>query len=615
MDNKTTQYDKRLSEYRDRLLQRNKEMTTDDDELIDSIINQNEPENSKADGKADGTSEEKMADSVSDASSAKGTPVSESYKEYADKLESVLKEVGVATAEKSESKQPTERIKEDRVAEERKRLAYKKLGYEEQTQDDTMESEADMDESEEDGHTVADVFANLRESVRDAVGEAEKKVRSRKPVRSEVGNDGQKRSFRLNTLGKWAVTGIVLFVVFLILTIGYVSANKSYKYNQMDIRPIKNSDLVVNEGVKEQTKGYTTIALYGVDSRDSNLDTGTNSDAIILLSINKDTKEVKMVSVYRDTLLQIQSDSQTTHKVNYAYQLGGALMSINTLNANLDLAISDYITVDFNAMADIINALGGVEVTVTEDEVNNLNKNLAEQIGISGKYSEGVHEAGTKVLNGQQAVAYSRIRSTGKGDITRTMRQRTVLLGLVNKMINADSKMISNLIDVSFSCISTSLTKDEVTSLAKDIADYKITGNIGFPFAYTPMSLDGKGSVIVDTAGFPFAYEAKELSDKGNCLVAADMASNVEALHEYLYGTSGYTPSTSASSISTEVSSETGVAATEAIDIDKVSGETAVTTQESSEASSESATNGSETGSTTEVQTITTPPAGMIENE
>ena len=593
MDKSTTQYDKRLSEYRDRLLQRNKEMTTDDDELIDSIINQNEPENSKADGKADGTSEEKMADSVSDASSAKETPVSESYKEYADKLESVLKEVGVATAEKSESKQPTERIKEDRVAEERKRLAYKKLGYEEQTQDDTMKSEADMDESEEDGHTVADVFANLRESVRDAVGEAEKKVRSRKPVISEVGNDGQKRSFRLNTLGKWAVTGIVLFVVFLILTIGYVSANKSYKYNQMDIRPIKNSDLVVNEGVKEQTKGYTTIALYGVDSRDSNLNTGTNSDAIILLSINKDTKEVKMVSVYRDTLLQIQSDSQTTHKVNYAYQLGGALMSINTLNANLDLAISDYITVDFNAMADIINTLGGVEVTVTEDEVNNLNKNLAEQIGISGKYSEGVHEAGTKVLNGQQAVAYSRIRSTGKGDITRTMRQRTVLLGLVNKMINADSKMISNLIDVSFSCISTSLTKDEVTSLAKDIADYKITGNIGFPFSYTPMSLDGKGSVIV----------------------AADLNANVTALHEYLYGTSGYTPSTTASSISTEVSSETGVAATEAIDIDKVSGETAVTTQESSEASSESATNGSETGSTTEVQTITTPPAGMIENE
>lgn len=599
MDNKTTQYDKRLSEYRDRLLQRNKEMTTDDDDLIDSIINQNEPENS-GDGSEVSDASEKKAESVSDEPPVDKIPVSESYKEYADKLESVLKEVGVATEEKAEPKQTTERKKENRAAEERKRLAYKELGYDEQKQEDTVESDTDEDELEdEDEHTFADVFASLKENVRDAVGEAEKKVRSRKSVRSETGNGGQKPPFRLNILGKWAVAGIILFIVFLILTISYVSANKSYKYNQMDIRPIKSSDLVVNDGVKDQINGYTTIALYGVDSRDSNLNTGTNSDAIILLSINNDTKEVKMVSVYRDTLLQIQSESPITQKVNYAYQLGGALMSINTLNANLDLDISGYITVDFNAMADIINALGGVEVTVTEDEVNNLNKNLAEQIGISGKYSDGVHDAGTKVLNGQQAVAYSRIRSTGKGDITRTMRQRTVLLGLVNKMINADSKMISNLIDVSFSCISTSLTKDEVTSLAKDIADYKITGNIGFPFAYTPMSLDGKGSVIV----------------------AADLNANVTALHEYLYGASSYAPSTAASAISAEVSSETGVAATEAIDIDKVSGETTVTTQESSEDPSGSAADGSgtgsseETGPTTEVQTITTPPEGMIENE
>ncbi len=599
MDNKTTQYDKRLSEYRDRLLQRNKEMTMDDDDLIDSIINRNEPENSETDSTADDKSEKK-ADSVSETSPAKKTPVSESYKEYADKLESVLKEVGVATEEKKkpEPKQSSERKKENRADEERKRLAYKELGYDKQKQEDTVESDEDTD-GMEDEHTFADVFASLKENVRDAVDEAEKKVRNRKLSGGESGDGRKKLPFRLNTLGKWAVAGIALFIVFLILTISYVSANKSYKYNQMDIRPIKSSDLVVNDGVKEQTKGYTTIALYGVDSRDSNLNTGTNSDAIILLSINNDTKEVKMVSVYRDTLLQIQSDSPITQKVNYAYQLGGALMSINTLNANLDLDISDYITVDFNAMADIINALGGVEVTVTEDEVNNLNKNLAEQIGISGKYSDGVHDAGTKVLNGQQAVAYSRIRSTGKGDITRTMRQRTVLLGLMNKMVNADSKMISNLIDVSFSCISTSLTKNEVTSLAKNVADYKITGNTGFPFVYTPMSLDNKGSVIV----------------------TADLNVNVTALHEYLYGTSGYTPSGTVVAISTEVSSETGVSATEGIDIDKVSGETAVTTQESSEDQSETATDSSETdssedtGSTTEVQTITAPPEGMIENE
>ena len=194
---------------------------------------------------------------------------------------------------------------------------------------------------------------------------------------------------------------------------------------------------------------------------------GTNSDTIILVNINDETKEVKLVSVYRDTLVKIQHSSEVTQKVNYAYQLGGALMSINTLNANLDLGITDYITVDFNAMAEIINALGGVEVTIEEDEINSLNKNLAEQIGISGKYSDGVHETGAQVLNGQQAVAYTRIRSNAKGDITRTERQRTVLLALIDKMISADSTTIANLIDVSFDCISTSFSKDEIEKTGK----------------------------------------------------------------------------------------------------------------------------------------------------
>ncbi len=172
-------------------------------------------------------------------------------------------------------------------------------------------------------------------------------------------------------------------IAFIIVTACYISANKAYKYNQMDIRPIDEKDVVINDGVEAATKGYTTIALLRCGLRETNLNEGTNGDTIILVNINDETKEVKLVSVYRDTLVKIQHSSEVTQKVNYAYQLGGALMSINTLNANLDLGITDYITVDFNAMAEIINALGGVEVTIEEDEINSLNKNLAEQIGIS----------------------------------------------------------------------------------------------------------------------------------------------------------------------------------------------------------------------------------------
>jgi LCP family protein required for cell wall assembly len=324
--------------------------------------------------------------------------------------------------------------------------------------------------------------------------------------------------------------------------------------------------------------------LYGVDSRDNNLNTVTNSDSIILVSIENDTKKVKLVSIYRDTLVEIQNTAKITNKVNYAYQLGGALMSINTLNANFDLYITDYITVDFNAMADIINALGGVEVDIKEEEINNLNKNLAEQISLSGVYSDGVHNTGVQMLNGQQAVAYSRIRSTGNGDITRTERQRNVLLGLISRAMSADKDVISNLIEVSFDGISTSFTKDDITKLAKNISDYEIEGNTGFPFSYSTISLD----------------------EKGNVIASADAATNITALHQYLYGDSNYSPSSEASAISSQLVSETGVTAAEAsVPEDSSSVDTSETSSEDDNTS----------GQSDNTDTITAPPEGMIENE
>ena len=298
----------------------------------------------------------------------------------------------------------------------------------------------------------------------------------------------------------------------------------------------------------------------------------------LIVSINESTKEIKLVSVYRDTLMEIASGSMdTTQKVNYAYQLGGAVTAINTLNTNLDLNITDYVAVDFSAMASIIDAVGGVDVKVIDEEVNNFNKNLAEQISLSGKYSSGITEAGEYTLDGQQAVAYSRIRSTGQGDITRTERQRIVLMKVIDKLLSADNGSLDSFVDVSFKCISTSLNKDDIHALVKDVAGYK----------------------VVDTAGFPFAYEAKELSDKGNCLVAADMASNVEALHEYLYGADKYVISGTVKQISSNIESISGVKA------QKVK----VTT----EAPGDGISDGSDEDG--DLRTITTPPKGMIIEE
>lgn len=627
MENNTTQFDKRLSEYKDRLLQRNKEMTTDDDAIIDRIINASES------GKEQ--QENRTVEKQDIPADAYETPpvVSDSYREYADKLEDVLKEVGVGAAPEKKKTPEKKTIPGRETASVKKAPLTGKASPEKRKtepsnevvasdDEDFMEESGGMElkipfhgkkrttdaekaereiasadddlneyiEDEEEGENAAsEIFRNLKDSLKHTVSSAGDAIKNRKS-QDRPQSRGPKKPFRLNSLGKWSLAGIILLIAFIIVTACYISANKAYKYNQMDIRPIDEKDVVINDGVEAATKGYTTIALYGVDSRETNLNEGTNSDTIILVNINDETKEVKLVSVYRDTLVKIQHSSEVTQKVNYAYQLGGALMSINTLNANLDLDITDYITVDFNAMAEIINALGGVEVTIEEDEINSLNKNLAEQIGISGKYSDGVHEAGAQVLNGQQAVAYTRIRSNAKGDITRTERQRTVLLALIDKMINADSTTIANLIDVSFDCISTSFSKDEVEKLAKDIADYKVTGN----------------------TGFPFAYDFATLAEKGNVIAAADMSANITALHEYLYGNTAYTPSANAASISAELSSETGVASAGNIDVSTVTAENGADDGKQNDGGDDAAGTGD---ASSDVNTLTSPPEGMIENE
>ena len=375
----------------------------------------------------------------------------------------------------------------------------------------------------------------------------------------------------------WAIAFFVLLAMFILICVIYVKNYARMKYNEMDINEISEDQLLTNTGVKDATSGYRTIALYGVDSREQNLGSGTNSDSIMIASINESTQEIKFVSVYRDTLMEIASGSMdVSQKVNYAYQVGGPVTAINTLNTNMDLNITDYVAVDFNAMASIIDAVGGVDVNILDDEVNNFNKNLAEQISLSGAYSSGITEAGQYTLDGQQAVAYSRIRSTGKGDVTRTERQRIVLMKVIDKLLKADTGSLDSFVDVSFKCISTSLNKDDIHNLVKSVAKYK----------------------VVDTAGFPFAYETADITDKGNCIVAADMAANVQALHEYLYGTKNYRVSSEAAAINSSLAEESGVKAQKVI------------------VSTENPGNGiKDDGEDGDLRTIKEPPKGMIVEE
>ena len=185
--------------------------------------------------------------------------------------------------------------------------------------------------------------------------------------------------------------------------------------------------------------------------------------------------------------------------------------------------------------------LGGITIDVREAELEMLNACITEQIGISGEYSDGVFSAGTQLLNGTQATGWARIRSTDQGDITRTERQRTVIAKMIQKAKSSDLSTINDIIDDVFPNIYTSLTKKELMSLAKDMFDYNLGDTIGFPMAYAPVTTDAKGAV----------------------LVPADLTTNVSALHEFLFGTQDYTPTSKVQGISSSLQSETGVGAQE----------------------------------------------------
>ena len=328
---------------------------------------------------------------------------------------------------------------------------------------------------------------------------------------------------------------VLLIVACVLLCVVFGAAVYVYaKWSMIDTQDIKAEDIVINDEVKKNKEvdlgdGYKNVALFGVDSRDGNLGEGNRTDCIIVASLNNETKEIKMVSVYRDTLLDLAEG--TYQKCNAAYSYGGPVLAINMLNMNLDLDIEDYVTVDFGAIADAIDLLGGVEIEVTEEELPYINQYIPETANSAGKSANYLSSAGLQKLDGTQATTYARIRSTAGGDFTRTERQRLVIEKMFEKAKTADLGTLNAIIDKVFPQVSTSFTLQEILMYATAYSEYTLTGNMGFPEDnYTDM-LSGLGSVVVPD----------------------DLVSNVTKLHEFLFGTTGYTPSSTVQTVNSNI--------------------------------------------------------------
>ena len=323
----------------------------------------------------------------------------------------------------------------------------------------------------------------------------------------------------------------ILEIIVLLLFIGglYVYGQISAKLDKIDIQEtdLQEQDIVTNDQAPQMT-GYTTYALFGLDHRSRNEKLNTeNSDTIIIASINNDTKAVKLVSVYRDTLLNVKDD--TYSKANAAYALGGPAQAVNMLNTNLDLNITDYVSIDFDALVTVVDCLGGLDIPLSYAEIVHMNNYCVETAEETGKSYTPVElpepkpedqEAivGTYHLNGVQATSYCRIRYTASLDMGRTERQRRVIQMIVDKAKKAGLSTIFDIMDQVFPMVKTSVSKTEILKLIPAMIGYSIDETTGFPQDYKFTTV--KGSVIVPTT----------------------LDSNVLKLHQFLYGNTNYTP-------------------------------------------------------------------------
>ena len=342
-----------------------------------------------------------------------------------------------------------------------------------------------------------------------------------------MSKEENKKKKGLRTFGKVVLVLAIILAILVGAAFWFIHSKLS-KIQRIDLN---EDELGISDNIG--LEDYRNIAIFGVDSRSDNLEQGNRSDCIIIASINNKTKETKLISVYRDTFVDI--DGHNLDKITHAYSYGSAQLALNTLNKNLDLNIKEFVTVNFDSVAEAVDQLGGVTINIeSQEELNYLNKYIDETANVTDKSHARVTGTGNQTLNGVQAVAYSRIRYTAGGDYKRTERMRTVIEAMLSKVKTKGVGEINSFLDVILPKVYTNITTGDILGLLPSVASFKITQSIGWPY-------DTKGITLDRWYGVPITLE-----------------SNVTRLHQEAFGQTDYIPSQTVKDISSRIVARTG---------------------------------------------------------
>lgn len=331
---------------------------------------------------------------------------------------------------------------------------------------------------------------------------------------------------------------LIILLVLVIFILGLGVAGYTFvngKIGKMQKENIDTTAVGINEETKQELKGYRNIALLGIDSRADDYGLGNRSDCMMIASINQETNEIKLISVYRDTYVYVmENGTKRLDKITHAYSYGGAQNTLKSLNEAMDLNITEFVTVNFDAVIAAVDSLGGVYIDIDKSEIKYVNDYIDATSESSGVKSSHITHSGRQKLDGVQAVSYTRVRYTAGGDYKRTERMRTVVEAMLSKAKTLNVGQLNSFADTILPKIRTNISTSEIWGLIPKLASFKVTESIGWPY-------DTKGITLDRWYGVPVTLQ-----------------SNVERLHKEAFEQEDYEASDTVKEMSAAIVKKTG---------------------------------------------------------
>jgi len=300
------------------------------------------------------------------------------------------------------------------------------------------------------------------------------------------------------------IMAIILMIISIIAIVGIIWA-----MNKVNFQGLDESNLGINQKMynglpisKEEYDSISNVLLIASDS-ENGYDKEKHADVIILLSVNQTKKTVKMISIPRDTYVDIEGYKK--YKLNKSYSVGGEQLLVKTLNSTFDLNITEYVTVDFTGFMHIINSIGGIEMEISEAEKNYINQYSSSCYKVSGNSYKRVTSSGKITLDGEQAVTHARNRTTAN-DIARTSKHRDVMAATMNKIANMESDKILGLVDDLLKEVKTNINVMKYTGILTNIVSDRATYMNNITSVLVPsmdyskgMNLQSDGAYVIET--------------------------------------------------------------------------------------------------------------------